>query len=358
MTQTAPVKPTQLDYYTALGIARNAKYVEIRKRYLSLVQEAHPDRYTDPEEKARRAAQFKDIGEAWEILSNPELRKQYDVSLAGGQEFDPQLAKREGPRNQSSISAEVASLGFAETVSNLPAQFLEIVNGMLFDKDPSFRERPISSFKVVGHSLKSMPLNCIRGVGVGECYAVITNLGLVGAVSGEPEARSGNTRYTMKYTNGFRLNWIETQRMDLELDPMARSFAVTFYGHENRLSGVRFQCNGSPYPLLWLADLYDLETVLKIKYSRLFLREIGITFLIVALLALTGYLHLGLVTRLSALDPGTAQHAFAKHPFVTSALVALVVLTPIHLLVEYRRARRDRRLQRLCEAYRRTAEAE
>lgn len=342
------------DYYAVLGVARTSKFVEIRKRYLSLVQEVHPDRYSDPEEKARRAAQFKDVGEAWAVLSDPELRKAYDLSLAGGTAFDPNAAR--GPRDHTAISSEVAALGFAKTVAHLPTEFAEIINSMLFSKDPSTQERAISSFRITAHRLRAMPVASSRGTNDGECYAVVTNLGLVGAVQGEAEVREGNTRYTMKYTNGFRVSWSETTRMDLELDPVAGSFGVTFYGHENRLSGMKLHCTGSPYPLLWLADLYDFETVFRLKHRRLPLREVSVALTLVAMLGAVAYIWQERVPVVFQPDAVSARAAFEATPFTTGALWLLAALLPFHLLIEWLRARRERRVQAVCDLYQRAAE--
>ncbi len=63
------------DYYTVLGIPKNASQEEIKKAYRELAMKFHPDRNKDKgaEEK------FKEINEAYAVLSNDEKRKQYDT---------------------------------------------------------------------------------------------------------------------------------------------------------------------------------------------------------------------------------------------------------------------------------------
>ena len=63
------------DYYQTLGVARTASDAEIKKAYRKLAMKYHPDRNRgkkDAEEK------FKEINEAYEVLSDPQKRARYD----------------------------------------------------------------------------------------------------------------------------------------------------------------------------------------------------------------------------------------------------------------------------------------
>ena len=64
------------DYYKVLGIERNASDAEIKKKYRSLAMKYHPDRNADNPEAAE--VKFKQIKEAYEILSDPKKRSAYD----------------------------------------------------------------------------------------------------------------------------------------------------------------------------------------------------------------------------------------------------------------------------------------
>lgn len=64
------------DYYEVLGVAKDASQDDIKKAYRSLAKKYHPDVSTEPKDVAE--AKFKEISEAYEILSDPEKRKLYD----------------------------------------------------------------------------------------------------------------------------------------------------------------------------------------------------------------------------------------------------------------------------------------
>ncbi len=61
------------DYYTTLGIPRTASADEVKKAYRKLAHEHHPDKKTGDE------AKFKEINEAYQVLSDPQKRSNYDT---------------------------------------------------------------------------------------------------------------------------------------------------------------------------------------------------------------------------------------------------------------------------------------
>jgi curved DNA-binding protein len=63
------------DYYSILGVSKSASADEIKKKFRKLALQYHPDR--NPGDKAAEA-KFKEISEAYEVLSDPEKRQKYD----------------------------------------------------------------------------------------------------------------------------------------------------------------------------------------------------------------------------------------------------------------------------------------
>ena len=60
------------DYYKVLGVDRDADTKTIKKAYRRMTKIAHPDKETGSEEKMAA------VNQAWEVLGNPDLRRQYD----------------------------------------------------------------------------------------------------------------------------------------------------------------------------------------------------------------------------------------------------------------------------------------
>src|ERR671922_1699409 len=75
---------TERDYYELLGVSRNASEGEIKKAFRALARELHPDVSDAPDAQER----FREVVEAYEVLSKSETRDLYDrfghAGLRGG----------------------------------------------------------------------------------------------------------------------------------------------------------------------------------------------------------------------------------------------------------------------------------
>ncbi len=74
------------DYYQVLGVSKNATADELKKAYRKLAVEYHPDKNKSKDAEGK----FKEINEAYEVLSNPQKRQNYD-----------QYGSSEGPRGDA-----------------------------------------------------------------------------------------------------------------------------------------------------------------------------------------------------------------------------------------------------------------
>jgi curved DNA-binding protein CbpA len=94
-------------YYEILGVQKTATAAEIRQAYARLARERHPDRFTDPAEKAKAHEFFRDLTTAFNTLSNEKSRREYDV---------------ESERPKMDVPEEIARHAFETGVARLKAR--------------------------------------------------------------------------------------------------------------------------------------------------------------------------------------------------------------------------------------------
>ena len=77
------------DYYEVLGVGKDASESDLKKAFRSLARKYHPDK--NPEDSEAEHL-FKEVQEAYAVLSNPDQRRQYDMfghDSPGGSPFGP-----------------------------------------------------------------------------------------------------------------------------------------------------------------------------------------------------------------------------------------------------------------------------
>ncbi len=104
------------DYYEILGVSRDANLAAIKKSYRQLAKKFHPD----VSKQKNAEAKFKEIGEAYEVLKDPEKRKAYDQfgeNWQAGQDFTPPPGYTSG-QNYSNAGFS-SSAGFSDFFESL-----------------------------------------------------------------------------------------------------------------------------------------------------------------------------------------------------------------------------------------------
>jgi hypothetical protein len=80
---------TETDLYSILGIERTATASEIKSRYRFLCQAFHPDKFTSDAHRKAAEEDFKRIKDAYDVLSDPSSKSDYDHINFSGSHFNP-----------------------------------------------------------------------------------------------------------------------------------------------------------------------------------------------------------------------------------------------------------------------------
>lgn len=112
--------------YQILNISQRATDEEIKKAYRKLAKENHPDAHPGDEVRAKK---FKQVSEAYSILSNPEKRKKYNQELygSGRGKAGPQGEKKPTQHHRSNVNFHNINKSFEDFFSFNP-NTKEIVN--------------------------------------------------------------------------------------------------------------------------------------------------------------------------------------------------------------------------------------
>jgi curved DNA-binding protein len=121
------------DYYKVLGVERDASQDVIKKTYRKLAMKYHPDQNRGNKQAEEK---FKDINEAYEVLSDPKKRERYDQLGASYSQWQNQGGGRGGfnwnewATNQSRGGQSVDAGGFGDAFGGFSDFFSAIFGGM------------------------------------------------------------------------------------------------------------------------------------------------------------------------------------------------------------------------------------
>jgi DnaJ homolog subfamily A member 2 len=131
---------SDFDYYEILGISKDADENQIKKAYRKMARKWHPDR--NPDEAEKSGEMFKKIGESYEVLSDPNKRKIYDMHGKKGLEEN----------------------GFDFDSSNL-TEVLKEMFGMGSGMGQGMPGMPPGMFSGIGQGMPGMPPGMFSGMG-------------------------------------------------------------------------------------------------------------------------------------------------------------------------------------------------
>ena len=109
------------DYYKVLGVNREASQDEIKRAYRKLARKYHPDVSQESDAEDR----FKEVGEAYEVLKDPEKRAAYDqlgANWKAGQDFRPPPNWDEGFEFHGGGFSDADAAGFSDFFESLFGQ--------------------------------------------------------------------------------------------------------------------------------------------------------------------------------------------------------------------------------------------
>ncbi len=106
------------DFYKTLGVAKDVSDAELKKVYRKLAREYHPD--SNPGD-AKAEARFKEISEAFSVLSDKEQRKEYDAvrAMGGGARFTGGAGGQGGAGFPGGFGGGAGGAGFEDVFANL-----------------------------------------------------------------------------------------------------------------------------------------------------------------------------------------------------------------------------------------------
>lgn len=164
------------DHYEVLGISAQASAADIRAAYLRLARERHPDRFPDPEEKARAGEFFKRLSEAFNTLGSERTRRDYDAERARGQRGPQDTAREAYERALQHLEArqyhEAAELLRAAVALDATQSVYHLALGRALARNPNWTREALEAYE------QAVRLAPRRAEGYGELGRLLLAKGL------------------------------------------------------------------------------------------------------------------------------------------------------------------------------------
>ena len=109
-----------MDYYKILEVPENADVFEIKKQYRKLAMKYHPDRNAGDEKAAKK---FREITEAYEVLSNGKKRKEYDYKRENESNQPKNKNNKENFKSKSSQNNFTFGKEFFKSAAEMKGMF-------------------------------------------------------------------------------------------------------------------------------------------------------------------------------------------------------------------------------------------
>ena len=260
--------PTQRDYYEILGVSRNASADEVKAAYRKLAKQYHPDVNKNPGAEE----QFKEVNEAYAVLSDEQKRATYDRygqaglnGMGGGADFtdfgmaDIFESFFGGGFGGAARGARRSPRRGTDLRYDLTIEFEEAITGSEKEIEIT-RQETCSTCKGTGAEPGTTPVRCATCKGTGEVRQVRqTFLGSMVNVTTCPACRgTGETITTPCHVCNGRTQVRRTHRLMVEVLPGTTTGTQIRYSGEGE-PGV----NGGP-----AGNLYVVMNVKPHKYFR------------------------------------------------------------------------------------------
>jgi len=139
------------DYYAILGVSRDASPEEIKRAYRKLAQHYHPDVAKMDRKEAEE--KFKEISEAYEVLMDPEKRKNYDMYGSEGVSFGSGGFDWSNFTHFQDISDLFNNFGFGNDLFSMffggPRRYAETGASLQYDLEISLKEAYEGSTRII-----------------------------------------------------------------------------------------------------------------------------------------------------------------------------------------------------------------